>query len=122
MRAILIDAENGEVKEVEFDGGIDAVHEHIRCRCFTIAFMLNGDVFYVDDEGYLNGTKHFFKLKSLDTQWFAGNCLVVGEGAEGDSVDCSFDLEALRNDVVFMACDDSESCPQPSPMVIVSFD
>ena len=124
VKAFLIDAEKREVREVEYNTGDGAVGISglIGCGLFCTATVLgDGNFVYVDDEGYLNGTRVFFKFKSLDTQWFAGNGLVLKEDKRGNTVDSTVDVGKLREDILFLSCDDEESCPTLPPIRIISF-
>ena len=124
VKAILIDAEKQEVREIQYDTdkGIQEIYDAVGCRCFCIACgFIDNNVVYVDDEGYLNGTKNFFKIKLHSSQWFAGNGLLLKEDEEGNTVDTTISVDKLRGEVVFMRCDDEESCPKLPPVKIISF-
>ena len=124
VKAILIDAKEQEIKEIEYDtkNGIQDIYDVIGCRCFCVAADLSdGNTVYVDDEGYLNGTKSFFKFKSMDTQWFAGNGLVMRDDMSENTVDTTVDVEKLEQDVIFMICDNESCCPKPPPIQIISW-
>jgi hypothetical protein len=88
-KAILIDVKNREVKTVEYKDYKD-MQKLIGCNCFTTAYTFpNEDTLFVDDEGLLNGTEHFFYFEGAH-QPFAGNGLIVGKeilDEEGDLID-----------------------------------
>jgi hypothetical protein len=111
VKAILIDAVNQEVKEVDVDTtgkgenlchNIDQMYELIGCSCFTTGGKLpNGDVLYVDDEGLLTGPEHFFMWQGYPAP-LAGNGLLCGSGSMGQSAPVKSDLEEIRDGVTFL--------------------
>ena len=119
MKAIIINALKAKVEEIEVEElNLEKMYELIGCRCICIGLNMGlGHIMYVDDEGYLNGTKEFFKFKSINTQWFAGNGLIIRE--KGDKkVDVIMDAKKIEEDIIFMKCDDEESCPKLPPIRI----
>ncbi len=101
MKAILIDSVNKEVKEIEIGKGIDEMYKHLNCQCFTIAHSLpKRDAIFVDDEGLMNNPTHFFVYKGAH-QPFAGNGLIMGCDARGNSVDSKIDINQVKKNVEF---------------------
>ena len=101
MKAILIDAKNREVKEIEIGKGIDEMYKFLECQYFTIASYLDkGDAIFVDDEGLMNGTDIFFTYEGAH-QPFAGNGLIMGSNRNGESIDCKIDFNEVKNKVEF---------------------
>lgn len=123
-KAVLIDAKNQTVKEVDYNGNIEQMYELLGCRLICVALQIgNNHTIYVDDEGYLNGTKEFFKFKEIETQWFAGSGLILVEDPETEEyLDHQIDLKRLADGLLFMQCDDEESCPELPPMKIITWD
>jgi hypothetical protein len=98
--AILIDAVNRVIDEVEITDYKD-IQKQIGCDTFESAhrFHDNGDTLYVDGEGLLNGTKHGFYFRG---KLLAGNGLVVGSNAEGDTTDAANRMGLIQSMVTFM--------------------
>lgn len=115
QKAILIDAESKEVKEVDYNDYKD-IQSILRVSIFTTGLVLNdiqterGDTLFVDDEGLINGTEHFFALY-IDNQGhvFAGNGLIVGPENYNDDGDYlgtdnpSHSLNWIKNNVKYLS-------------------
>jgi hypothetical protein len=83
---IFIDAENRRITPHEVGEDYRDITKAIGCELMEVAtYLPNGDVIYVDEEGRINGTKHYFVY---DGNVFAGNGLVVGTGEEGETISC----------------------------------
>jgi hypothetical protein len=105
-RAILIDAENRVIKEVEIDDGIKDIYKNIGCDLFTVAGNFNEDPvnnlfdsLLVDDEGLLTPGKPLFSFNPpgwyVQTE-FAGNGLITGvDYNTGETVSCRIPLYDL---------------------------
>lgn len=121
MKAILIDVESKDVREVDI-GNYKDINKHLKCDIFCIGLTITSEiVLFVDDEGYLKqGPKKFFKFKHLSPmQWLAGNGIFVAE-RQGRTIDVKgLDIEKIKRDLVFMDCDDDESSPKLPPPIII---
>ena len=85
VHAVLIDAVNRKVEDVQIEPTLAEYYRLIDCDCVAIGESFpNGDVLFVDDNGLLKSPKHFFKL-TANGQAFAGNGLILGEEVEDDS-------------------------------------
>ena len=76
QKGIFIDTKNRDVKEVEYETYRDIQALVGSPFCIAMTFE-NGDVLFVDDEGLINGTEHFFTITG-GHQPFAGSGLIVG--------------------------------------------
>ncbi len=105
MKAFLIDPFKQEVSVVEFTGNYKNIYTHIQCRVFTAcAFDQNGDTVWVDDEGLLKDlTQQAFFLIAGYPQPLAGRGLVLGAGAEGESIAPVTSLEDIKSRVKFLS-------------------
>lgn len=103
MKAILIDAKNREVKEVQITGDLQSWYETIGCGMVECALYFDEhDSIMVDEEGLFNdGCDDFFFVKG-GHQPFAGNGLVVGTNDVGESVDTKISLDEVKSKVKFM--------------------
>lgn len=102
MRAILADATNRTVTEVELGSDWRDINRHLGSRCFTIAcYLPNGDAVFADDEGLLHNPKHFTEIGQYPEP-IAGNLLIVGSTPDGDSTHAKSTVKDIDNDVVFM--------------------
>ena len=122
VETILVNAFEKKVEKVKLASFSD-IYTNLKCKTFCLALTFqSGIVLYVDDNGYLTEPKRFFKLKSHEPmQWLAGNGLFLGEDDEGNLLGCDWEIGEIEKDIVFMQCDDEESCPKIPPPRIISF-
>lgn len=100
-RAFLIDPVARSLEPVNVDG-FRSIQEVIGCDTFTAAYLENGDVIYVDDEGLFKGPTSFFLVEGYP-QPLAGRGIVVGTDAEGNDVPPKTTEEWLRENLDFGA-------------------
>lgn len=103
-KAILIDVDTKEIKEVTIEDGIDAIYKQLKCDTFDVIRLDNKNDIYVDDNGVLSITPDtkFFKHEDYH-QPIAGNGLVMGFDFEsGDSVDTTITVKNLKSKITFM--------------------
>ena len=104
MRAILIDAEHEEIREVDYNGDWKTIANWIggNTRTFTtVELTSDGDTAYVDDEGLYNGADYGFKYSTYPTP-LMGNALILGTDIEsGDSIDAHLSLEEAYENTRF---------------------
>jgi hypothetical protein len=107
MKAILINANEWKVEEVDLqtneDGQvkIEEISRHVQCDYFDVARIGNGDGIFVDDNG-LNrtGVVPCFQHKDYP-QALAGNGLVLGCDASGNSIPPKTTLQEVTDFVQF---------------------
>jgi hypothetical protein len=114
MKAILIDAEKREIREVEYRpngvaGDVPTIGEYIGGWIESAFTWPTGDVMFVDEEGLLKPTMHFFYCAFRTDQPMAGNGVVVGREVEDDdapggyyTVDPVVSVEWLRRRIRWM--------------------
>jgi hypothetical protein len=103
MKAILIDAKNREVKEVEIKGDLESWYEAIGCGMVECALYFdNHDSIMVDEEGLFNDQCDEFFFVKGGHQPFAGNGLVVGTDNMGESVSTKITVDEVKSKVKFM--------------------
>lgn len=117
VKAILIDAEKQEIRDVELNAGDGSAYrgivDSIRpgcCICSGWTWYdqrnVSAAVMYVDDEGLINGTKTRFWLQVVDGIGglrcnpngpgpLAGNGIICGCNEAGETVDVPFKAEDL---------------------------
>lgn len=97
MKAILIDAARQEVREIEISDWRDITKAiGWDCRLFTVATELeNGDSLFVDDEGLINGTEHFF-ITEYYPHPLAGNGVILGCNEDGESQNCKSTIDEIK--------------------------
>jgi hypothetical protein len=104
MRAILIDAVNQNIEEVNLDEGKDMLQQWyntLDADMVEVALYIDKyDSILVDEEGLLKPCDHFFSYHG-GHQPFAGNGLIVGIDDEGWTVDCNIDIEEVVHNVKF---------------------
>lgn len=81
-KAILIDAANREIREIEYSGtyGDPRSLQNIIGGYIELAWTFdNGDVLFVDEEGMFKPQRHFFRLSGYPNgRPFAGSGVIVG--------------------------------------------
>ncbi len=108
MRAILIDAVNRIIKEVEITSDIKDIYSNIGCDLFTVAGDFNtandgdsSDSLLVDDEGLLKPGLPVFQFNPPGwhrQKEFAGNGLITGvDYTNGESISCRIPLLDLAH-------------------------
>lgn len=104
IRAILIDAKNKTVTEVEIAGELADYYRLIGCEMVEIAFRLPKlDVCFVDEEALLNDNpKNFFEYNGAGHQPYAGNGLIVGGTPAGNAASAKISLAEVKANVVFL--------------------
>jgi hypothetical protein len=124
IKAILIDVENKQIKELELQSESSSfnLYKELKCEYITSAC---GDLFnrlshalFVDDEGLLK-EEHLgaFCIRIGETghlyesQVFSGNGIIVGINEEGESIDHQLDIEIIKDIVRW---EDVARLPQPS--------
>ena len=93
-KAILINAKEGTIKQVEV-GVYTDIYKHCGFDLFTTIALGNGETLYVDDEGLINGTEYGFTIEGYENP-IMGNGLILGSTAGGDSKDTAFTCEAIK--------------------------
>lgn len=101
IKAILIDAYNREVKEIEVENtfeGPGGMYEIMKTDMIQHAPVhLQGNHFLVDEEGLLKSEISYFKFNNVP---YFNNALIVGSKGM-DYGDHKADLETIKNNVRF---------------------
>jgi len=103
MRGILINPWLKEITEVDVSEDFRDIYRKLsnplgpKVDCFCIGMnWRNGDTLYVDDEGLLKPGMRLFEIGRIDGQPLAGNGLILGSDAEGNSVDAKILLTEVQ--------------------------
>lgn len=111
MRAILIDAVEKTVREVEYDGTLETAYSLLRCELIDVVHLPDiatgkGDLCHdllVDDEGLLTSDADdspFFVFRG--GLIFAGSGLIVGPcDDEGETTEATLSAYSVKNHVMF---------------------
>ena len=92
MKALFINAEKREIREVDYSphasaGGFPTINSFLNGGWIEAAWRWpNGDTLYVDEEGLLKPTMHFFFCRFRPDQPMAGNGVLVGEEIDDENV------------------------------------
>lgn len=96
MKAILIDAKNRVVQEIENKGDLDAIYKALDVEMIEVGNYdpETGDTMYVDEEGLINGTTVGFELFGRQ---YAGSGIIFGTNPEtGDNASAVTKLEDVN--------------------------
>jgi len=108
MRAILIDAENRDIREIEYK----TFEELKKIMGIEWAQAVNclpkRHACYIDEEGLLNNPQHFFIIDGYP-QPLAGNGAIVGTNNHGDDTNCKLDLDFIQQRVHFLSLKDVQA-------------
>lgn len=100
MKAILIDAYNKTISEMDIKGDLQSWYDALDVELLESAhYFENGDCVLVDEEGLLKPCNHFFCIAGSE-QIFAGSGLVVGYDDQGEALDCASSADEMA--VLFM--------------------
>ncbi len=111
MKAILIDAVEKTVREVEYDGKLHTLYGYLRCNLVDVVSLPHLDTgkgdslndLFVDDEGLLTATDDDSPFIVFRNNWtFAGSGLIVGQCDEdGNTTETTLTADFVRQHVVF---------------------
>jgi hypothetical protein len=103
MRAIVINAEQRAVSEVEIDGSLKSLQQVVGGLIDAVYPGLEGTDHhcYVNDEGLLNNPQHFFMLRN-GHQPLAGNGVILSTTGEGEEAPSTLSVEWVKERVTFM--------------------
>lgn len=108
LRAILIDPFTRTVTKHEIEDGIDAIYKLGQYECFECVELPNGDMMFVDDEGYYkghqeaeDGWKRGFVVADKGyvggiSPELVGRAIILGTNRRtGNSMDCKTEVHEL---------------------------
>ena len=103
-KAVLIDVEKSEIREVELKGNLDDYYRFIKCDLITSVSVPNNedhDVI-VDDEGLLKPFKGLFSIDDENEPQFAGNGLIMRVNEDsGNWITSKLSVDEVRKRVTF---------------------
>lgn len=96
IKAILLDAENHEVREIEVENSLQAIYKLIgkECSCIQIASSVGSDVILCDEEACFHPYDWGW-TRSVDRFPVQGNGVIVGTNKIGDWTDCRMSIETI---------------------------
>lgn len=103
MKAILIDAFEKTVTEVDYDGNLETAYRLLRCDLVDVVRVGGGNVMFVDDEGLLKSESDDAEFFMIDNGWvFAGSGLITGDADEdGNTTSATVSAGLVRPRVAF---------------------
>lgn len=103
MRALLIDPEAHDVREVEYTGDYRQIYELIGAEPFDVFYLPDStDACFVDDEGTMRRPlPPSFLVLGYPHELF-GRGLVLGTDGRGNSIEPKLTLDELRKRVAFV--------------------
>jgi hypothetical protein len=107
MKAILIDALNKTITEIEIDGDLKSIYKAVGFDMIEIGFRFDDEghpnnVIYLDEEGGFRGHEHGFFFSGAHQPWL-GNGIIMGGDDEGESADTTVTIEEVRNRIRFLS-------------------
>lgn len=101
MRAILINAKNRTITEVDTVGDLYSMRELLGCKTIEAPYELeNGDTVYCDDEGLYNNRDFVELIPEYDP--IAGNVLILGFNRNTyDNTDCLSNIADIQDTATF---------------------
>ena len=125
IKAILIDSENKEVREVKLEPSEgssynESIYKELKCEYITSAcnevFGQINHALFVDDEGLLKTHPIGAFCVSLNprpytSQTLSGNGILVGIDNEGETISHGLDIELIKKIIVW---EDISNLPEPS--------
>lgn len=114
VRVLLINSNDQTVSEMFIDRPLTLNKGAQIIKCDNIDYFIDyfANSLYADVDHYENNMK-FFKIKDIDSDWFGGIGLLVGNGYDYDdepvSCDCNLDLNVVRSSIKWMQVDDQQS-------------
>jgi len=106
MKAILINPKEQTIKEVEYKGDFKEIYSLVDCNTFDCVYLDNVEVLYVDDEGLYVTDNRFF---SINSRVLAGNGLLLGSDAEGETIGTGLTLQMVKDMVEWMPVEHVET-------------
>lgn len=106
-RMVLIDPIERNIRELESEVTLDAIHKLIGADTldsFRLALFDNRrtDMGWIDDAGLSRGKPvHAFLLPTAKDP-IAGKCLIIGADDRGETCSCQIPIEVLRQDVSWL--------------------
>ena len=95
-KAILIDPFEQTIGHVDVNGFRD-IQRAIQADLFACV-DIGENTLYVDDEGLINGTERAVRFwDEVYPQPLAGRVLILGNGPDGDSADCTLTINQARD-------------------------
>ncbi|MCK8495845.1 DUF3846 domain-containing protein [Spirosoma sp. RP8] len=117
MKAIKIDVEKQDVYDLEIESGITAMYTAISCTCVDRVVLDDETDLWLDDEGLLHEPQPTkFSIAGFDRS-FAGNGLICGYNAEGQTISTTLTAEQVRPLITFRG-----NVPTTiEPTIVISF-
>jgi hypothetical protein len=93
-KAILFDANEKTVKEVDYDGELDTLYVYLNCDLVDTIRLDQDHIIFVDDEGLLKDNPIGWAVEYGGNQiHFVGSGLLVGDAC---GMDCSVSLDRRK--------------------------
>jgi Domain of unknown function (DUF3846) len=102
MRAIIINATDRTITEIEIDGSLKTLQQIVGGLIQPVYDGLDDTHHcYVNEEGLLDNPLHFFMFKD-GHQPLAGNGVILSSTGDGGEASCSLPLDWVKERVTFM--------------------
>jgi hypothetical protein len=103
MKAILIDTNVKEVREIDITGDLGSLYSAIGCDLIESVYapvLVGDDVMYVDEEGLFKSDIPMFEFAG-GLQPFAGRAIIIGNDDNGESSDVQTPLSIIQDSTYF---------------------
>ena len=99
MRAIIINAKDRTITEIEIDGSLQSLQQIVGGLIESVYDGLDDNHHcYVNEEGLLEQPRHFFMFKD-GHQPLAGNGVILASTDDGDEAACTLPLDWIKERV-----------------------
>lgn len=78
---------------------LDDMYKELECNLVEVVYLENGDLLWVDEEGWLKEPIGVFKYGDLNPM--SGHALIIGDDGEGGHADCKTTLQEAVDKVRF---------------------
>ncbi|GAB3715764.1 hypothetical protein GCM10027592_56460 [Spirosoma flavus] len=102
INAIEIDVVTQTVADIQLDNGLQAMYAAIGCTCVDRVVLDDETDLWIDDEGLLHNPQPAkFMIAGFDNR-FAGNGLICGYNAEGETISTALTADQVRPLITFL--------------------
>jgi hypothetical protein len=100
-KAILINANDQTIKEIEIADGLNPIYDAMGCKIFECVNLDKNNTLYIDEEGLLKSERKFW---TYNDYMFVGSALILGfEHHTGNSISTNLTSQEVKNKIKFVS-------------------